>query len=115
MIPNAAYENDWRNDAACLNTDPEMFFSSEKELRQDRSNAMNTKHLIQMVRTRQAKEICNGIPGKTPACPVREECLAYALATQTEYGVFGGMTGNERRSLRRRQLREGKKQVSFYE
>lgn len=35
-------------------------------------------------------------------CPVRLECLAEALDHRIEWGVWGGMTERERRSLLRR-------------
>jgi WhiB family redox-sensing transcriptional regulator len=35
-------------------------------------------------------------------CPVRTECLADALDNKVEFGVWGGMTERERRSLLRR-------------
>jgi WhiB family redox-sensing transcriptional regulator len=38
-------------------------------------------------------------------CPVRVECLEYALATRQEDGVWGGTTPWERRSIRRRRQR----------
>ncbi|MFF0484930.1 WhiB family transcriptional regulator [Streptomyces sp. NPDC004435] len=43
----------------------------------------------------RAKALCAG-------CPVRAECLAYALDERVEYGVWGGMTERERRALLRR-------------
>ncbi|WP_329538572.1 WhiB family transcriptional regulator (plasmid) [Streptomyces sp. NBC_01450] len=43
----------------------------------------------------RAKTVCRG-------CPVVTECLAYALDQGIEYGVWGGMTERERRSLLRR-------------
>ena len=36
------------------------------------------------------------------ACPVRTECLAEALDSRIEFGVWGGMTERERRALLRR-------------
>ena len=33
-------------------------------------------------------------------CPVRQECLAYALADPESAGVWGGFTDRERRKLR---------------
>jgi WhiB family redox-sensing transcriptional regulator len=36
------------------------------------------------------------------ACPVRLECLADALDSRTDFGVWGGMTERERRALLRR-------------
>jgi WhiB family redox-sensing transcriptional regulator len=34
------------------------------------------------------------------ACPVRSECLEYALVTDQRYGVWGGMSERQRRELR---------------
>lgn len=42
-----------------------------------------------------AKAVCSG-------CPVRTECLAFALDRRIEHGVWGGMTERERRALLRR-------------
>jgi WhiB family redox-sensing transcriptional regulator len=39
------------------------------------------------------------------ACPVRDPCLAWALETGTGYGVWGGLTEKERRSLEREEQR----------
>ena len=43
----------------------------------------------------RAKQICG-------QCPVRTECLAEALDSKVEWGVWGGMTERERRALLRR-------------
>ncbi|WP_121711829.1 WhiB family transcriptional regulator [Streptomyces sp. E5N91] len=43
----------------------------------------------------EAKAVC-------AACPVRLECLAYALDHREQYGVWGAMTERERRALLRR-------------
>lgn len=34
-------------------------------------------------------------------CPVREDCLRYALLTSQRYGIWGGLTELERRGLRK--------------
>lgn len=34
-------------------------------------------------------------------CPVRLECLQWALETGSDWGIFGGTTGEERKPLRR--------------
>ncbi|MEA2011305.1 MAG: WhiB family transcriptional regulator [Actinomycetota bacterium] len=69
----------WYEEAACATYSAEVFFPpSEIPL------AAN-----------QAKAICEG-------CPVREECLSFALETAQAEGVWGGMDAGERRRLRRR-------------
>lgn len=40
----------------------------------------------------QAKAICAD-------CPVREQCLDHAVRTPEQYGVWGGMTPQERRRM----------------
>ena len=44
---------------------------------------------------KRARELCAG-------CPVRAACLAEALDAGLEWGVWGGMTERERRSLLRK-------------
>jgi WhiB family redox-sensing transcriptional regulator len=39
-----------------------------------------------------AKRVC-------AACPVRQECLDYALRVREQYGIWGGLTEVERRAL----------------
>lgn len=49
--------------------------------------------------TRPAKRICAG-------CPVREECLDYALEHDEAFGVWGGLSARERRDIARSRRRE---------
>lgn len=67
---------DWMDDARCLDADPDTFFP-------DKGGS-----------TREAKRICD-------RCTVREDCLAYAMANEERYGIWGGMSERERRRLRR--------------
>ena len=41
-----------------------------------------------------AKSVC-------AACSVREECLEYALDTNQQWGIWGGLLPRERRRIRR--------------
>jgi WhiB family transcriptional regulator, redox-sensing transcriptional regulator len=43
--------------------------------------------------TRPAKRVCAG-------CPVRQECLQYALDHEEAFGVWGGLSARERRNLK---------------
>jgi WhiB family redox-sensing transcriptional regulator len=44
--------------------------------------------------TRDPKRVCR-------ACPVRAECLEYALEHDERFGIWGGMSERERRRLKR--------------
>ena len=46
-----------------------------------------------LARERRAKAVC-------ASCPVRVECLEHAIAVDERYGIWGGLTQDERRLLR---------------
>lgn len=72
---------EWQHQGLCRDTDPEVFFHPDRE----RGPARDA-------RDRRAKEICAG-------CPVREQCLEHALRVPEPYGVWGGLTAEERQEL----------------
>lgn len=49
---------------------------------------------------REGKQFCNGTIDKQP-CPVRDECLAYALAHDERFGVWGGLSERQRLTMHR--------------
>jgi len=73
--------SEWMRDAACLEHPLELFFVEGR----------GNHHVEQIAK---AKKVCAG-------CHVREECLAYAFRESLEYGIFGGLSPNERIKLRR--------------
>ncbi|MFF9271103.1 WhiB family transcriptional regulator [Streptomyces rochei] len=73
---------DWRDSSACLDHDPELFFPNGTE-----GGWKTTTH--------DAKAIC-------ARCPVASDCLTFALNEGIQYGIYGGLTDNERRKLQRR-------------
>ncbi|MEU6977616.1 MULTISPECIES: WhiB family transcriptional regulator [unclassified Streptomyces] len=76
----------WRADAACREVDPDLFFPV----------GVGPTALAQ---AEEAKEVCH-------RCPVREQCLRWAMDDSRQVtGVWGGLTETERRSLRRRSRR----------
>jgi len=77
---------DWRDLAACNGHDPNLFFPAGETGPAARQIA-------------QAKKIC-------APCPVVEDCLTYAIETNQVAGVWGGLTEDERRPVRRRWLAE---------
>lgn len=42
-----------------------------------------------------AKEVCN-------RCPVQNQCADYGLAANEDYGIWGGLTAEDRKTLRRK-------------
>lgn len=48
-----------------------------------------------------ALEECNNIP-----CPIREQCLLFALVNNEQYGVWGGADESQRMYMRRRISKE---------
>ncbi len=66
----------WRRQAACRDMDTDVFFPLSDE------------------EAGPAKAVC-------ATCPVRAECLEFALATNQEAGVWGATSEEERRKLRK--------------
>ena len=67
----------WRADAACIGHPIDLFFPGRGE----------------SAKTAQALAICAG-------CPVRTDCLDWALRTMQKFGVLGGTSERQRRKLR---------------
>lgn len=63
------------------------------------------KELYQIDAT-YAKGVCKGKDGKPP-CPVRHQCLLFALLTDEEHGIWGGMSHRERAALVRKAEKAG--------
>jgi WhiB family redox-sensing transcriptional regulator len=70
---------DW-DQAECQGTYTELFYKVEEERNQEAYLYINA-----------VRSICG-------RCPIQRECLAYAFGNE-EYGVWGGLTGLERRSV----------------
>jgi WhiB family redox-sensing transcriptional regulator len=68
----------WTDSAACRGTDTEIFYpvNAEEEA--------------------EALSIC-------ATCPVRAQCLDYAIHNREAYGIWGGTTPEQRRRIRREQ------------
>jgi WhiB family redox-sensing transcriptional regulator len=83
MLDLYSSDRAWMEFAACTTADPEAWFPAKGSS------------------TREAKQICNGRKGLRP-CPVRSQCLEYALSHDDRFGVWGGKSDRERRKLKRR-------------
>jgi WhiB family redox-sensing transcriptional regulator len=76
------YAAGWRAAAACLSADPDLFFPVGVGWGTDRQIA-------------RAQLICAD-------CPVRQECLDFAMRSGEVHGIWGGATPEERTRARRR-------------
>jgi len=74
----------WLDRAACQGMDAPLFFGPDNEPRSERE-----------IREAKAKAVCQ-------LCPVRVQCLDYALRNSIRYGIWGGLDGEERARERRR-------------
>ena len=72
---------DWREHALCRDTSPELFFPIG-----------TTGMALEQIAA--AKAIC-------AQCQAAPECLEFALMTNQDSGIWGGLTEDERRQLRR--------------
>jgi WhiB family transcriptional regulator, redox-sensing transcriptional regulator len=77
----------WRQEAACRDLDTAIFFPETDE------------------EYAAALAVC-------ATCPVRESCLEFALVTRQDDGVWGGMTENERKRLRRRRQEAARRRAA---
>lgn len=65
---------EWTEQALCRRVDPEVFFPPKGDA------------------GTQAKQIC-------AQCPVRAECLDYAIAADEKHGIWGGLNRAERQRV----------------
>lgn len=79
---NASQDDSWRDHGPCLQEDPDLFFPV--------GTGPDAKK-----QTREAKAVCG-------TCPVTAQCLQWALDTQQDTGVWGGLSEKERRRFHHR-------------
>src|SRR5919197_788932 len=72
----------WQFRAACRGDESSLFFAPNYFERKEQKDA------------REAKANC-------ARCPVRDECLEYALRIREPHGIWGGLNELERRTLLR--------------
>lgn len=81
-LPTPVTSNwDWQIDAACRGLNPSTFFHPENE--RGRSKRQ---------RDARAKAVC-------ARCRVRQTCLDWAMSVREPYGVWGGLSSDERADL----------------
>ncbi len=84
LLPLSLDRDDWRDLAACRDTDPDLFFP-----------VGTTGPAIEQIEN--AKAVCR-------TCDAQSLCLEFALATNQDSGIWGGTSEDERRQLRKQYL-----------
>lgn len=75
-LGDVANSERWQERAICSQVDPELFFPNKGQS------------------SREAKKVC-------AECPVKAECLEYALTNHLTSGVYGGLSERERSKLKK--------------
>jgi WhiB family redox-sensing transcriptional regulator len=73
---------DWRAAGACVTAEPDLFFPI-------------STYAAGVRQAQRALRVCAN-------CPVRRQCLEFAMRTGEKEGIWGGTTPEERVRLRRR-------------
>lgn len=81
MTPANEFETQWMALGNCAEQPPSTFFPSDG------------------VGVEVARKIC-------AECPVKSECLEYALTNKIDHGVWGGTSERERRRIHKRRAAE---------
>ncbi len=81
LPPPVAESWDWQLEAACRGMGVENFYHPPAERRTTKQRRIN-----------QAKAICGG-------CPVLEQCRRHALSSLEPYGIWGGLSEEDRAAL----------------
>jgi WhiB family redox-sensing transcriptional regulator len=81
-LPKPVVENwEWQQQGACQSLPSEMFFHPDGERGPRRRNRENT-----------AKAVC-------ASCPVIAACRSHALSVQEPYGIWGGLSEDDRLAI----------------
>ena len=86
---------EWQLEGACREADPQLFFHPEGERGPARAK-----------RDAAAVKVCEG-------CPVLQQCRQHGLSVREPYGVWGGLTEDDREAiyLAERQQRRAERQL----
>jgi WhiB family transcriptional regulator, redox-sensing transcriptional regulator len=85
LMTAADHRPEWWSLAACRHVDPDLFFPISA--------------------TGPARAQVAGAKAVCARCPVRRDCLRYALAAGPVQGIWGGLSEDERRLLRQREAK----------
>lgn len=95
LMDSLSYDEDtsWMRKARCKGL-WHLFFAEHVHTEKCKKHCTGRREVaLNRIRTRKAKEVCK-------TCPVVKQCLEWALRTNLEHGVAGGMTDRERKQYK---------------
>jgi WhiB family redox-sensing transcriptional regulator len=93
---------EWMDESGCAKVpDPDIFFPPRD------------KALYKVIAS-EAKAYCFG-DEERPACPVRKDCLIYAISHDEQHGIWGGLSHRERNALVRKWRKQYKGSMTLEE
>lgn len=93
MIANDDEAFDWRSGGACDASDADLHYVDAQELVDEHGFTTKDAKAFLSEAEEMAKAICR-------SCPIRSRCLNAAMANEEEFGIWGGMTVDERELYR---------------
>lgn len=81
-------DHDWSTFGNCLDVDPDVMFPGDHN----------------PAAIEEAKAVCQG-------CPVLQQCISERTRKGDRYGVWGGMTENDRKAAAKRASRQSRKAI----
>jgi WhiB family redox-sensing transcriptional regulator len=82
-MTESGYAGEWQAAGACVSADPEIFFPVS-------AGGASARQI------EQARRVC-------ARCPVRRECLDWAMSSGEMHGIWGGTTPEDRTRVRRKE------------
>lgn len=76
---------EWHSQARCRELPQEMFFGKDNDV----TSLKRHRPTLTMPEEKRAKAVCD-------RCPVKQQCMVWALVNHEEYGVWGGMSQRDR-------------------
>lgn len=93
----------WRAKAKCRGTDTNIFFPTRAEngsaVTSDGKRIPYSKRRHRLRESDNQSSLLSSARILCVQCPVRKECLSYAMVNHIKHGIYGGKTPHDRRDI----------------
>lgn len=101
QLEKKALSQSWRDNAKCVGLDTQAFYP------------VRDKDTYTGI-AKYSKGVCKGKDGKAP-CPVRKQCLLYAILLNEEHGIWGTCSHRERNAIERKAAKKNQPVAEWIE